>query len=175
MSFDGEVRGRPSPITASLGLLNQRLQRDPYWDPYGFGTAAHRLFPTFYLPRLDLSARRRHLGQARKSKAKRKSKRKSKAQRKSKKEYPWAPLAAVLRAEPEAARLGVSEVARSPRGFVRAYEALRSRTASASVPLFPNQTWGQRRHNFVKRHLAQYRQNPTERRRLALLMWAYKV
>ena len=108
-------------------------------------------------------------------KRKRKSKRKSKAQRKSKQEYPWAPLAAVLRAEPEAARLGVSEVARSPRGFVRAYEALKGQTASASVPLYPNQTWGQRRHNFVKRHLAQYRQNPTERRRLALLMWAYKV
>lgn len=35
------------------------------------------------------------------------------------------------------------------------------------------QTWESKRRGFVARHMAQYRTNPTYRRWLALVMWAY--
>lgn len=91
-------------------------------------------------------------------------------------DYRWMPLADVNRAVPAAARAGVSEVARSDRGFVAAYNRANGnerKMATMKVPGYPNQNWAQRRRNFVARHLAQYRQNPTPRRRLALIMWAY--
>lgn len=75
---------------------------------------------------------------------------------------------------------GVSAVARSPRGFMRAYEK-----AGTWVRLDP--WWKARRNAFVARHMAQVRQNGEKlwksdksgklqpsRRCLALLMWAYK-
>jgi hypothetical protein len=34
-------------------------------------------------------------------------------------------------------------------------------------------TWRQKRTNFIRRHLVQYKANRTERRRLALIEWAY--
>ena len=91
--------------------------------------------------------------------------------------YHWLSLTMVKRYEARARRLGVSQVARSPRGFFRAYEAAGGSARvmnTTRVPGYPNQTWGQRRANFIARHLAQYRRQPTERRRLALLMWAYR-
>ena len=87
------------------------------------------------------------------------------------------PLREVLAYESEMERLGVSKVARSPRGFLTAYK--QGHTAAATkrmvVPDHPNQTWGQRRDQFVARHLAKYRANPTYRRWLALVAWAYKA
>ena len=84
-------------------------------------------------------------------------------------------LRRVLVYEDEMRRLGVSKVARSPRGFLTAYK--RHRTAAATkkapVPGYPGQTWEARRNAFIGRHLPQYRAKPTERRRLALLAWAY--
>ena len=47
-------------------------------------------------------------------------------------------------------------------------------TKKAPVPGYPGQTWGQRRNAFIGRHLAQYLANPTPRRRLALIAWAYE-
>ena len=91
--------------------------------------------------------------------------------------YHWQSLATVKRYEAQAARLGVSAVARSPRGFLTAYKQANgsARIMNVSpVPDYPRQTWGQRRANFIARHLAQYRRQPTERRRLSLLMWAYR-
>ena len=87
----------------------------------------------------------------------------------------WLSLSQVLAAVPAAAKLGVSEVARGPRGFVSEYRKARTSRAMMRrpVPGYPGQTWGQRRAAFIARHQAQYRQNPTERRRLALLMWAF--
>lgn len=77
--------------------------------------------------------------------------------------------------EREAARRGVSEVARSSRGFMRAYER-----AGGWRGLSP--WWIRRRDNFIKRHLTQARRHgerlwiagKPSRRALALLMWAYK-
>ena len=90
--------------------------------------------------------------------------------------YHWLSLTMVKRYEAQARRLGVSAVARSPRGFVRAYEAAGGSARVMNATRVPGrrETWGQRRANFIARHLAQYRRQPTERRRLALLMWAYR-
>ena len=91
--------------------------------------------------------------------------------------YPWMSLKDAKRFEGEAERLGVSEVARSGRGFMRAYEAVGGSRRKMSTRMVPGirrvQTWDKRREEFIARHLAQYRKNPTYRRRLALAMWAY--
>lgn len=68
--------------------------------------------------------------------------------------------------EPEMKRLGVSKVARSPRGFLTAYKR-----AGSYRNLSEN--WKLKRKNFIARHNAQYKKNPTYRRRLALIAWAY--
>lgn len=91
------------------------------------------------------------------------------------KEYRWLSLRRTQAAEPLAEALGVSEMARGPNGFLDEYK--RAGTARAMkkrpVPGYPGQTWGQRRAAFIARTLAQYRKNPTERRRVAMEMWAY--
>ena len=84
-------------------------------------------------------------------------------------------LRQVLSHEDEMERLGVSKVARSPRGFLTAYKRYGTAAATKNkpVPGYPGQTWGQRRNAFIGRHLAQYLANPTPRRRLALVAWAF--
>ena len=76
---------------------------------------------------------------------------------------------------PEARRLKVSEVARSKRGFMGQYALFKTWRVMKNkpVPLYPNQSWQQRRKNFISRHLFQYKKNPTYRHYLALIMWAY--
>ena len=63
-------------------------------------------------------------------------------------DYRWMSLKDVLRYEPEMQRLGVSKVARSPRGFLTAYK--QGRTAAVTkrmmVPDHP-QTWAERRNH----------------------------
>lgn len=83
-------------------------------------------------------------------------------------------LKTVLAWEPLMEELGVSEVARSDRGFLRAYE----RRGRARLGAY----WLSRREGFVARHMAQVVSNdeplydrrgrPT-RRHLALVAWAY--
>lgn len=80
--------------------------------------------------------------------------------------------------EPMAEKRGVSKVARSSRGFMRAYQR-----AGSWAALDP--WWKNRRDNFVKRHMAQAGDEDLwkkdkrtgewkpSRRGLALLMWAY--
>lgn len=77
--------------------------------------------------------------------------------------YPLVPLKEVLRYVPLAEKEKVSEVARSPRGFLTQYKKDNL-----------SEAWLLKRENFIKRHLAQYKKNPTLRRWLALMMWAYK-
>ena len=80
--------------------------------------------------------------------------------------------------EAEAARLGISEVARGPRGFMREYEVARTAERMRKRPLPPSvrggTTWGQKRDGFVARHMAKYEEKPTYGRYLALIMWAYR-
>lgn len=90
--------------------------------------------------------------------------------------YPYLPLSTVLRYESKAAARGVSEVARSSRGFLTAYKAAGGK--AASLP----ENWRRKRDGFVARHKAQLEAHgeplfddsgrPT-RRHLALIMWAY--
>ena len=87
--------------------------------------------------------------------------------------YPWLSYAEAHAHEAEAAREGVSEVARGPGGFMRLYER-HGQAALRALPHGSSSTWGRRRDNFVKRHMAQYAAHPTRRRWLALLMWAYR-
>lgn len=94
---------------------------------------------------------------------------------------PFLRVEAVLAIEPEIARRGVSEVARSSRGFLRAYEAAAGDPDALGVDRYSGQAWRDRRDGFVGRHVAQARANaeswwvdgePTGRH-LALIAWAY--
>lgn len=80
--------------------------------------------------------------------------------------YPFMPLSAVLRYVPEMEKHGVSEVARSPRGFLTAYRAAGTANKLSSE-------WKKKREDFISRHLVQYKQHPTYRRYLALIAWSY--
>ena len=92
-------------------------------------------------------------------------------------EYPWMTYASAHAYESEAARLRVSQVARSSRGFMREYQIAqtptRMRRRALPSGVTGGHTWGQKRHGFVARHLAKYRERPTYGRYLALIMWAY--
>lgn len=82
------------------------------------------------------------------------------------KEYPWLSLSTIQNYEPEMRALGVSEVARSPRGFLTAYKRAGGNRNNLS------EAWRRKRHGFISRHLAQYKRGQY-RRRLALIAWAY--
>jgi len=95
------------------------------------------------------------------------------------KRYPWMSVKDALRHEDEARARGVSVVARSSRGFMRAYETAKSRDALAAVyvpGVNRKVTWDKRRNEFIARHLKQYRQpgGATRRRWLMFAMWAYR-
>lgn len=96
-------------------------------------------------------------------------------------ERAWLRVEAILALEPEIARRGVSEVARSDRGFLRAYEAAHGDPDELAVDDYSGQAWRDRRNAFVARHVAQARAHgepwwkdgePTGRH-LALIAWAY--
>ena len=95
----------------------------------------------------------------------------------NKEKYPWMSYSNAHAYEAEARRLGVSQVARAPKGFMREYELAKSYRTMMNRPL-PNgvrggATWAQKRHGFIARHMKSYEENPTYRRFLALVMWAY--
>lgn len=88
----------------------------------------------------------------------------------------WMSYRAAHAHEAEARDRKVSKVARSSRGFMRAYEKHKTaeRTRRAVANERTGRTWGETRRNFVRRHMAQYVTHPTRRRWLALVMWAYR-
>jgi len=83
-------------------------------------------------------------------------------------ERPYISLSEIAKYEPDMRRLGVSTVARSPRGFLTYYKKIGGRASKA------NPKWQAKRNAFIARHLVQYDKNPTYRRFLALVAWAYK-
>lgn len=87
----------------------------------------------------------------------------------------WMSYAQAHAWEAEARRHGVSAVARSARGFMRAYERHGTADAMRRAP-HPkhDHTWARERANFVARHMVQYSRHRTYRRWLALVMWAYR-
>jgi len=90
--------------------------------------------------------------------------------------HKFLPLSVVLRYLPMMEAEGVSTVARSPRGFVTAYEQARGNPRDLDAG------WVRGREAFLARHVAQLVQRdeplydedgqPT-RRHLALIAWAY--
>jgi hypothetical protein len=97
--------------------------------------------------------------------------------------FKYLKLKTVNQAIPFIAAENVSEVARSRRGFIRAYRMVNGNSKRLKQTLVPGRqlTWDERRENFIRRHLAQARSNnepfwrdgfPT-RRHLALVAWAY--
>ena len=60
----------------------------------------------------------------------------------------------------------VSEVARSKGQFIDQYKKY-----GTNLP----DDWKIKRENFIKRHMVQYEKNPTLRRQLALMAWAYRA
>ena len=82
--------------------------------------------------------------------------------------YKYLSLKEIAKYEPEMRRLKVSLVARSPRGFLTYYKKV------GGNPSKVNPYWEKRRAGFIARHLVQYNENPTYRRFLALVPWAYR-
>jgi hypothetical protein len=89
--------------------------------------------------------------------------------------FSWMTVEEVEAMLPTIEAAGVSKVARSPRGFVSAYRRIRSplRMMIAEVPDHETQTWAQRRDAYIARALPAYTADPTHRRALALMAWAY--
>ena len=91
--------------------------------------------------------------------------------------YPFMSLGDTLAAEPTARSQDVSKVARSGRGFMRAYESAGGHPTRMGNESTSGQLWTKRRTNFIKRHSAQldegWENGEPTRRHLALMMWAY--
>lgn len=81
--------------------------------------------------------------------------------------YPFQPLDKVLKYEKIARKTNVSEVARSRTGFTTEYKRV------GGDESYLSSEWINQRQGFIARHLPQYNENPTPRRWLALMMWAY--
>ena len=88
--------------------------------------------------------------------------------------YEWMPVEQVESMIPTLVENGVSEVARSPRGFIRAYGHFRTPMQMA-IEFVPGErvTWAQKRELFIRRTLAAYKKNPSYRRALSLMAWAF--
>jgi hypothetical protein len=63
--------------------------------------------------------------------------------------------------------LGVGTVARSKGGFIAAYNRAWGNPARMS------EGWKERRLEYISRYLPQYKNNPTEGRKLGLIAWGY--
>jgi hypothetical protein len=89
--------------------------------------------------------------------------------------YKWMAVEAVEAMLPTIEAEGVSKIARSSRGFTAAYRRIRSpiQMMIAQLPDHQDQTYGQRRDAFIARTLPAYKLNPTPRRALSLIAWAY--
>jgi hypothetical protein len=85
-------------------------------------------------------------------------------------QYPWMPYEEAHSYEREAEEKGVSKIARAENGFMRMYEKHGAKLRDVRVGSI---TWRAKRHNFISRHMAQYRKHPTYRRWLAFRMWAF--
>ena len=85
----------------------------------------------------------------------------------NKRDYRFMPLSQIKQKEPDMKRLKVSEVARSPRGFLTAYKRAKGNPDELS------DNWKNKRHGFIARTKVQFDKKPTPLRKLALQAWAY--
>lgn len=94
--------------------------------------------------------------------------------------FPFLSLGTVQDAVPFMESQGVSEVARSGRGFISAYKKAKGSSASLKqmADAHSGQMWGKRREAFLARHTAQledggWKNGEPTRRHLALVAWGY--
>jgi hypothetical protein len=80
--------------------------------------------------------------------------------------YKFAPLSQIIAAMPEIEARKVSPIARSSGQFLDQYKE-----HGKNLPEF----WQRKRFSFISRMRAAQKINPTRRRKLALLVWAYKM
>ena len=84
--------------------------------------------------------------------------------------YPWMTKKEVLKYIEEIIIEDVSERARKKDGFLNMF--LLDKDLNQNYPN-KKHSYIIERNNFIKRHLKQYQENPTYRRYLALIAWAY--
>ena len=82
-------------------------------------------------------------------------------------DYRFMSLSQIIEKEPDMKQLKVSEVARSPRGFLIAYKRVKGNPDELS------DNWKNKRRGFIARTLPSYNKKPSPRRKLALQAWAY--
>lgn len=82
--------------------------------------------------------------------------------------YPFMPLTKIEKLEPRMEKEKVSEVAPGKGGFLSAYKRADDNPEKLS------EEKKTKRNAFIARHLVQYNENPTVRRKLALNAWAYQ-
>lgn len=94
--------------------------------------------------------------------------------------YPWLKYNEIVKYEPQMDKYKVSLVARgkvdstaTDKGFLQIYKTIDDPKKMYKIMATDNQSWGDRRDAFISRHLPQYRDNPTLRRKLSLIAWAY--
>ena len=89
--------------------------------------------------------------------------------------YKWVSFKKIQKHEPLIVAQEVSEVARGPDGFLSEYKKHKYAhiMKNKKVP-DENITWKQKRDAFIDRTLPAYMKEPTLRRYLSLLVWAYK-
>jgi hypothetical protein len=79
-------------------------------------------------------------------------------------QFPFLKLKTIEMYMPIIIEYKVSVQARKPNHFLDIYKKYGQQLPSK---------WMEKRENFIKRHIVQYRENPTIRRRLAIITWAY--
>jgi hypothetical protein len=88
--------------------------------------------------------------------------------------YKWLSLKSVLKYEDEMIKEKVSEIARGKNGFLTEYKNYKTANAMSNAKI-PGKLilWGKKRNLFIARTLPAYQKNPTYRRWLSLIAWAY--
>ena len=88
--------------------------------------------------------------------------------------YKWMSLQEVLKYLPQIKKENVSVKARSKDGFLTHYKKFKYANIMYDK-LVPdsNMNWSTKRKLFIQRTLPAYKSNPTIRRKLALIAWAY--
>ena len=81
--------------------------------------------------------------------------------------YTFLPLTSITSQLPEIRSSNVSVRAREPSQFLDQYRAVRG--SGAALP----EKWISKRNAFIDRTLAAYIKNPTRRRWLSMIVWAY--
>jgi hypothetical protein len=88
--------------------------------------------------------------------------------------YKWLSLKSVLKYEDEIIKEKVSEIARGKNGFLTEYKRYKTANAMSNAKI-PGKLilWGKKRDLFISRTLPAYVKNPTHRRWISLIAWAY--